>query len=301
MKRFPLLALLVVLWTSCSSSSRDTGPDHFPGAERGFVLVISENRTDTHDNPMLSDSQPVELESILTLYGRVARREGVEAIEFFADSIRYESKSPYVFNTFMSADTMYYSATGGSSAVDPNDPEYAAMLSCLFDGPALWVVLTEAGTPAVISHANDVCRSGEYARINAPVTLAAFLNRVPASGEKWFEMRSVPSFSSTGFHPEIEWYYRTAEITAATATVTVAADSTIENHTTVMPNGEEVRIVRDRFRVGGTLVIDREAGLPAEGELRVGESLNFVRPQASGMSVTREGRYTIRFELAPLP
>jgi hypothetical protein len=300
MIRLPLLALLLVIWASCSSSSRDTARGHLSSIERAFVLEISENRTDTRENPLLSGSQPVSMESISTLFGRVVRREGVEAITFFADSIRYQSKSPYIFNTFMSADTMYYSAPGGGSAIDPDDPEYAAMLSCLFDGPALWVTLTDAGTPSVINHSNDECRSGEYKRMNAPVTLAAFLNRVPAAGEKWYEMRSVPSFSSTGFHPEIEWYYRTAEITAATATVTVAADSTIENHTTVMPNGEEVRIVSDRFRVGGTLVIDREAGLPAEGELRISESLHFVRPRASGMSVTREGRYTIRFELSPL-
>ena len=95
----------------------------------------------------------------------------------------------------------------------------------------------------------------------------------------------------------IEWLYRTVDTTDYDATVTVAADSTFEDFTTHLKNGEEVTIVRDRIRIGGTMVIDRSTGLPKHAELRVGESLQMVRPHASGMVITREGQYTIRFTL----
>jgi hypothetical protein len=144
---------------------------------------------------------------------------------------------------------------------------------------------------------NDRCQSGEYERINAPVTLCAFLIPAPGGRDRWLDQRPSPSFSGVGFHPVIEWLYRTVATTDRDATVTVAADSTIENFTTHLKNGEEVVIIRDRIRIGGTMVIDRSTGLATHAELRVGESLQLVRPHASGMVLTKEGHYTIRFTL----
>jgi hypothetical protein len=144
---------------------------------------------------------------------------------------------------------------------------------------------------------NDDCHSGEYGRINAPVTLGAFLVGIPAHRDRWYDRRSLPSYSGVGFHPEIELLYRTVQTSEHEATVAIAADTTIENHSTLMKNGEEIVIVRDRIRLGGTITVDRSTRLPSRGELRIGESMRLVRPHAAGTVVIKEGFYKIRFSL----
>jgi hypothetical protein len=195
----------------------------------------------------------------------------------------------------MSADTMYYRSGAGGHAVDHREAAYDSMLSCVFGGAALRVDLDGAGAPHV-AHLNDRCECGLYERINAPVTLAAFLISPPDGRDRWHELRTSVSFSGVGFYPAVEWLYRVVRTTDRDASVTVAADSTIENYATRMKNGEEVMILRDRIRVGGTVVIDRSTGLATSGEIRVGESLHLSRPADPGV-LAREGRYTIRLSL----
>jgi hypothetical protein len=233
----------------------------------------------------------------MTLFGRVELTPTGAEVTFYADSILYESRSPRTLTTFMSADTMYYRSPGGGGAIDHHQVAYDLMLSCVFGGAALRVARDETGAPPKTEHLNADCPGGEYGSINLPVTLGAFLILAPERRDRWVERRPAPSYSGVGFHPVIEWLYRTVDSTDRDVTVTVAADSTIENFTTHFKSGEEINIVRDRIRVGGTMVIDRTTGLPKHGELRIGESLQLVRPDAAGVIITREGQYTVRFNL----
>jgi hypothetical protein len=303
------LVILFLVALACSPRpDRQERIDSAP-AERPFVLEISEYRTDRKKSPATGEGPTVVHESVLKLYGRVDRFEGGgprDVAVFYADSMTYDSRQPYVFRTFMSADTLYYASPTGQNMVDRiGDAAIDSMLSCVFGGPALSVFLSKSGEPDSMVHANERCRSGEYGRLNAPVTLSAFFVRQQATdltskdsaGNRWHERRVSPSFSGIGFYPEIDLLYRLIESTNHSVTVAVAADSTIENVRTRMPNGEEVVIVRDRFRVGGSLTIARASRLPHRGEIRIREALTLVRPNASGNVLDREGEYTLRFTL----
>jgi len=241
-------------------------------------------------------SPAATVDSEITLYGRTMAESG--SVTFFADSLRFDGRRPFAIQTFMSADTIYYQAAGGGSEIDHRDSELDSMLTCVFTGAALRVDLAADGTPISTTHPNERCRSGEYGRLNAPVTLCAFFARRENSGAvRWREVRPVPSFSGLGFYPEIEWLYREVETADGEATITIAADSTIENHETRMPNGEEVVIQRDRIRLGGTLVIDRSTGLPKRGDLRVWESMTLSPRDGTGTTVTKKGEYTISLSI----
>jgi len=274
--------------------------------EHSFVLTVAEYRTDRRSSPATGESPEVTSKSVLTLYGRVdTSQDGSgKVVTFYADSLSYDSQRPFVFQTFMSADTMYYSARGGRQAIDQTrDAELDTMLSCVFGGPALSAYMSQVGAPDSTIHTNEGCRCGEYERINAPVTLGAFLFGWHAaalsgdSGRRWRELRPVPTFSGIGFHPEIYLLYRLANTADGSSTVSVAADSTMENLETRMKNGEEVLILRDRIRVGGTLTVVHETGLTNAGEIRIREALKLVRPNAGGIVVEKQGEYTIRFSL----
>lgn len=296
---------LVLSSLACATPPSGSGSEGAPATSRTFNLVIIENRTDRRETVVAGESPSVTIESELTLSGRFDASGGSRVLTFYADSISLDSRQPYVYQTFMSADTMFYRSAGVVGVIDRSQTaEFDSMLSCLFRGPALKVFLSGSGVPDSSVHANERCRSGEYDRINAPVTIRAFLIRrsrggpgTNGGGGRWRESFPVPSFSGVGFCPSIEILYRVAKTTESTTTVTVAADTTIEDHRTTMKNGEEVIIARDRFRVGGTLVVDNATGLTRSGELRIRESLELVRPHASGMVMTKDGEYTIRFEL----
>lgn len=303
------LVILFLVALACSPRPDRQEPIDPPEAETLFVLEISEYRTDRKKSPATGEGPTVVHESVLKLYGRVDDFAGDgprDVVVFYADSITYDSRQPYVFRTFMSADTLHYASPTGQNVIDRlGDAAIDSMLSCVFGGPAMRVFLSESGEPDSTDHVNERCRSGEYGRINAPVTLSAFLVRQQATdltskgsaGNRWRERRVAPSFSGIGFYPEIDVLYRLIESDDHSVTVAVTADSTIENFRTRMPNGEEVVIVRDRFRVGGSLTIARASRLPHKGELRIREALTLVRPNASGNVLDREGEYTLRFTL----
>lgn len=296
--RLPAIPALVALLTlACASSKRDTPSAAQSSDVRKFELTMLVERTDSRKSLWSDESQAVTSKSEMTLFGRVELRQADYLVTYYADSIRFDNREPFEFQTFMSADTMYYRASGGESRIDHRTAEFQSMLSCVFEGPALRIERDESGAPGSTIHLNDDCNSGEYDRINAPVTLGAFLTRVPAHRDRWHERRSLPSYSGVGFHPEIELLYRMVQSSEYEVTVAIAADTTIENHSTLMKNGEEVVIVRDRIRLGGTITVDRSTRLPTSGELRIGESMRMVRPHASGMVVVKEGLYRIRFSL----
>lgn len=296
--------LLILTLFACTPPKGGVSNDASP-AGGPFVLTIAENRTDRRDTFATGESPAVTVESELTLSGRVDVSDAHRVLTFYADSIEFYSRQPFAFRTFMSADTMYYRSGGGTGVIDrKSTAEYDSMLSCLFRGPALQVFLSMPGAPDSTVHTNERCRSGEYSRINAPVTIHALLvsrdqGALGTGGNdgRWREARSAPSFSGIGFHPSIQFLYRVVKTTDESVTVAVAADTTIENHRTVMKNGEEVFISRDRFRIGGTLVVNRATGLTRSGELRIRESVELIRPHASGMVINKEGEYTIRLSI----
>jgi hypothetical protein len=262
-----------------------------------FELTVLTTRTDKRKSNVSAESPAVTSESEMTLFGRVLTSGAGAAVTFYADSILLQSIKPFAFQAFMSADTMYSRSPTGTGAIDQNDAAYDTMLACVFGGAALNFARDRSGAPQDTQHMNDLCQSGIYQSFNTPTTLRAFLVPTPDEGDRWHDRRPSPSFSGVGFHPEIDWLFRTVRSTDSLVTLTVVADSTIEDYKTTMNNGEEVLIVRDRIRIGGTMSIDRSNGLPRRAELRIGESLRLVRPHASGMVITREGHYTIRFEL----
>ena len=290
MKRLASPFFLVL--ASCAASV--PAPDGDPSR---FELTVLTTRTDTRKSHLTDKSPAVTSESELTLFGRVESSGGGAEVTFYADSILYHSLKPFAFQTFMSADTMYYRSSTGTGTIDHKEAVYDSMLSCVFGGAALRVTRDRSGAPKDVDHLNDRCQSGEYESINAPITLCAFLVRTPDDGDRWHDRKPSPSFSGVGFHPEIDWLFRAVRTTDSETTVTVAADTTIEDYETVMKNGEEILVVRDWIRIGGTMSIDRSTGLPRLAELRIGESLRLIRPHASGMVVTREGHYTIRFSV----
>jgi hypothetical protein len=296
--RSPTVAALFALWAiACASSTRNgTAVVQHPPA-RPFQLTIVIERTDSRLSAVSDGTQVVKSESETTLFGRAEFQPTGGAVTFYADSIRHHSREPFEFHTFMSADTMYYLAGGRGGEIDHRRAEYDSMLWCVFVGPVLRIDRDESGLPGATIQLKGDCRSGEYERINAPVTLSAFLMRTATDHDRWHERRPLPSYSGVGFHPEIDLLYRTVRATQREATVTIAADTTIENLSTRMKNGEEVVVVRQRIRLGGTMTVDRSTGFAARGELRIGESLRMARPHASGMIVLREGLYRIRFSL----
>lgn len=261
-----------------------------------FELSIHERRVDSRSSPATGEIPPVEQELLIRLYGHAAQHGGIHT--FFADSLALESRKPFVYTTFMSADTVYYESGQGRNVVDRRDsPELESMLGCLFGGTAVGITTNEYGAPDSVTNPAAACGSGEYGRINAGVTLSAFFAGSGGHGRRWRARRPVPSFSGTGYHPEIDYLYRIVETTDESVRVSVAADTTVSDVDFTMKNGEVVMIASNRFRVGGTLLVGRDGGLARSGELRIREEQTLVRQNAGGQIIRRTGEYTVRFSL----
>jgi hypothetical protein len=240
------------------------------------------------------------------MYGRVATGPRDKSDHtFYVDSLSLDRRRPFAYQTFMSADTIYYRSDTGQNVIDRDGSDgLGEMLKCLFDGPALRVRAGGSGRPDSVEHFNESCRSGEYSHINTPVTLAAFFFGSPGPGaggtaDRWSENRVAPSFSGTGFHPTIRWLYRVVDSRDKTDRITITADTTLQDVSFIMNNGERATIVIDRFRVGGTLSIEDGRSLPLWGELRIREELTLLRHNAGGQIIDKLGDYTIRFRLIP--
>lgn len=269
-----------------------------------FCLTVTEVREERKNAPDMTPMPDLTFESEMTLFGRLRVRavEGRKTVVVYADSLLFDSRSPYVFRTFMSIDTMCYDAPGGQSAINRRQiAKYDSMLTCVFDGPALEVRYSEMGVLEAVEHFNASCESGEYDRLNLPVTLGAFLPDSAMLGgggmTQWRECRAVPSFSGVGFYPSLDMSYRVVDVKNGKVTIVVSADSTIDEHRTRMKNGEDIVILSDRLRVGGTLVIDTVFGIPRSGEIRVRELLELLRPRVSHAVSTKNGEYSIRFSI----
>jgi hypothetical protein len=201
----------------------------------------------------------------------------------------------------MSADTMYYDAREGRSIVDRKQiDKYDVMLACVFSGPALRAVYRQTGALDSINHLKDQCESGQYDRVNLPVTLGIFLpDSAALRGEengRWVERRELPSFSGVGFHPRLDFAYRIVKIEDETRTIVVSADSTVRDHHIRMKNGEEAVILSDRLRAGGTLVTNASLGISQSGEIRIKETMELLRPKAGHAVIKKTCEYTIRFQ-----
>jgi hypothetical protein len=293
-----LIALLCACGTSRTPQTGATDPATGPVSERFFQLLIHEMRTDSRRSPATGQVPPVEQELVLRLSGRVV--DDGPVITFFADSLAVEGKKPFPYQTFMSADTIYYLTETGPGAINrTGSAGLDSMLNCLFGGITVRIRTGGDGLPDSVLDAAAGCGSGEYSRLNAAVTLASFVPGWRDGSRRWRVQRPVPSYSGTGYHPEVVFLYRSSGSQSDNRRVSVTADTTVTDVAHTMKNGEVVTIASDRFRVGGTMAAGAGGGPLASGELRIREEQTLVRINAGGQIIDRLGEYTIRLSLSP--
>jgi len=303
-----MIPFLVIASLAAWAAGPVSSPSRAPG-ETGewarvgvpFSLSISERREEQRDPSAPDGKSKIVFETQLTLHGRFVREDmnGRRALAVCADSITFVSRRPLAYRTFLSADTMYYHAPGGRAVIDPTAlPAVDTMLACLFCGPALRAHLAAGGAVDSLQYLKAECQSGEFQRVNMPVTLGFFLPDSPTlaaeEGARWLALRNLPLFSGVPFHPAAEIRWHAVDTDHGQATVVFSADSTFGRRKTTLANGEEAVIIRDRVRVGGTLVLERVAALPVSGEVRIRERMEILRPQLGPDPVIKYGEYTIR-------
>jgi hypothetical protein len=266
-----------------------------------FSLSVSELREERRDPSTPSRKSTIVFETQLTLHGRFVREntENRAALAVFADSMTFASRRPLAYRTFLSADTMYHHAPGGTAEVDRADaPAIDSMLACLFGGPAFRAHLGSGSAIDSLEHLNSDCLSGEYRRMNLPVTLGFFLPDpqwlAAEEGARWQAPRVPPLFSGVDFRPAVEFQWQAVAVALGQVTVVFSADSTFGRRQTTLAKGEEAVITRDRILAGGTIVLDRETALPVSGEVRIREHMEMLRPQLGPDVFTKSGEYTIR-------
>jgi hypothetical protein len=278
-------------------------PAVLPADTLVFSLTVSEHREEYKDASRMDEPPDATISADYVLFGRIRPRGcGGRTAVVFADSIVYKSRSPLVLSTFMSADTMYYRARGGTAPVNRSEmSDYDSMLTCLFNGPAMLVEYTSADDISSVTHFKGHCQGGQYGHINLPVTMSFFMPDSSAlHGEKnnrWKRTAAVPSFSGLGFHPRLRLSCRIVDAQNGSRTLSVNGDSTIVDHQTTTPNGEEVAIMSGRFRLGGTFTTDRAIGLCRSGEIRIRETMELSRPRVSHTVTAKSCDYTIRFRI----
>jgi len=296
---FLVIASLAAWAAAPMPSPRDTTECAPAGVP--FSLSISERREEQRDTSAPDGKREIVFETQITLHGRFVREDmnGRRVLAVCADSIVFVSRRPLAFRTFLSADTMYYHAPGGRAVVDRRDvPAVDTMLACLFGRPALRAHLAAGGAVDSLHYLNAECQSGEFQRMNLPVTLGFFLPDPPSlaaqEGARWRALRILPLFSGVAFHPAAEFRWHAVATATGQTTIVFSADSTFVRQQTKLANGEEAVILRDRIRAGGTLVLERETALPVSGEVRIRERMEILRPQLGPNPVIKYGEYTIR-------
>lgn len=268
-----------------------------------FSLTISEHRDEHKDAAFMDETPDVTFRSEYTLYGRIRPRvQGRHDAVVFADSILYDRRSPLALSTFMSADTMYYRASGGTTAIDRRGiPAYDSMLTCLFEGAALIARYTDGGGVADLIHLKEQCQSGQYGHINLPVTMGIFMpDSATLRGEinqRWRKIVDLPSFSGVGFYPRMALTYRIVDDDGRSRVLSVYGDSTITDCRTRKKTGEALVIVSDRIRVGGTIKTDPALGLCRSGEIRIRETMQVLLPDSNQPALGKKCEYAIRLQI----
>jgi hypothetical protein len=292
-----LTLLLLLLPQDSFTQSKDS-------EERMFSLSIREHRREERTSLHGSDPMWIEFESELILYGHLDTEILGDSIVIttFNDSMQFKSVLPYIFETFMSRDTLHYSSDARRNVASSGFAEmYDTMLTCVFEGPALKIHLRDSNERNSVTHLKEDCGSGEYTRLDLQYALGLFFAGawVPSLTEdsRWLETISIPPYSRLGYRPTVLAQARIVQIKDGVATTVVSSDTTLSNIHTVLPNGETATITQDAVHLGGTLFLTQETGLPLKGEIRIEEAMQINRPNLSDRSIEKECAYILRFRL----
>jgi hypothetical protein len=298
---------LLINFEACRASCQKQVP---------FSISIHEEREEQRIEPLSDSTVPVSFETDVVLYGRIGYREEATPHIFvtFNDSIRFKTKQPFPFESFMSRDTMYSEAEIGPKVSQKNEPaRYDSTLACIFSGPALEITRTAptqtqdgrritsgGGVQYIATDLKGECGSGQYAHIKAAVSLGVFFVATPVGqmhrGSSWRVTKIIPSFSGLHFYPEIPISFKAVATESSRLTVVFTADTTLEDISETLPNGRVISILEDRIHVGGTFVLNRETGLTEKGECRVEENISFLRPDVSNRIGTKNCNYILRLK-----
>ncbi len=293
-----ILAVSGVLAACGLSRAPSTAPTPF----LPFELRVREMRTETIFRAAEDSLVTGAFQSSLGYFGRLQPPRGddpaIAAVH--TDSLEFVSDLPFRFTAHILRDTVEVTPEGkGLAAPTGMLDSDRAMLACLFDGPALRIILSgEAEQDSTaIEDLKSGCAGGLYRRLDLAHTLGAFVFVTPArvtpaaddeSGGAWETTEIRPSFSGLGHLPQVTWSYRIAGVREDSerpdAVIEIACDTTLTHLRTVMPNGETADIIADRIRVSGSLREWRGIPFFHQGTIRIEESVRYVRP-ALGPSV----------------
>lgn len=284
---FALLLLLALAWPQVGASGS--------GAEN-FTLTVEEDRVEIREVGLSAAPVEVEMRSALTLYGRIAWKDGRYLT--FNDSLVFTSDYPAYYRSFMSADTMYAASKLGTKGVAKGGYSvYDSLLLCLFTGPALEYRPALKGASR-IRDLKRTCSSGEYTRLNPPVSLGAFL-LPPLTTARDSCTIALPSFSGLRFFPSIRVERRRLERGPAETTVVLLADTTFKDRQVSLGFGDTFVILEDKIHLGGSMIMAPGEDIPRRGEVRVEEKISYLH-QRSGATKNRKNCFFIlRFKRIP--
>jgi hypothetical protein len=302
-KLFPLFLFLLTAGEAPADSAD----------QRVFTLTIQEKRSEQVVTPGESSTVPAEFETNSMLHGRIIVPDQTLApLAACTDSIRIATSMPFPFESFLSRDTLYYRAEGKPTVINKQiDAVIDSMLRCVFEGPALLISMREksessfsdrrtgeAPRARTVTDQKPECGSGEYSRLNLPVSLGFFFPHLPrpVNDYRWRQRKTLPSFSGLHFFPEIEISLRIVKVEGAELTVVFTADTTFEDLRLTMPSGEEIDLLEDAIHIGGTFFIDSHSGVTVKGELRIDEEITYLRPRVSTMPASKDCSYLLRLK-----
>lgn len=277
-------------------------PEQLRNQAYSFSLTLKDYRQEDRASFVDSDPLSLEFESEFQLYGRL--HENALANRFvytiYNDSLLYRSVQPLRFKTFMSGDTIHYASQEGPNFLNRSYSEsHDSMLACLFGGPALEIESRPAEPGLGLNLLREDCRSGEYKRLDPSGAFGLFFANVhPADlkkGHRWQEYKFCPGYSGLGFRPFLRLDGRIVLTGGDEATAVLSVDTTCSNVQLKLPNGENATILTESLRIGGTLVLDIRTGCPLRGEVRIEETVKYLRPRLSERVLEKEGSYILRW------
>jgi hypothetical protein len=283
--------------------------------ERPFSLTIQEKRFEEVVTPGADSTVPADFETDSSVWGRITVPDTPSGtVHTFTDSIAIATTQPFPFETFMSRDTLYYRAEGKPNIIGKRiDAITDSMLACVFEGPSLEISAVTgeraaldardgAGSivPRAISHIKPDCKSGEYSRLRLPLSLGFFFIGMPRpgtdSGYIWEELKPLPSYSGLLFFPDLVISLRIVRVTDEAVTVVLSSDTTFTTRKLTMPSGEQIDLLEDGIHIGGTVILDPSSGVPTTGELRIDETISYLRPRLSTLPASKRCSYLLRLK-----
>lgn len=285
------------------------------GTIRSFTFTIQEHRYEEVVTPGARETVPAEFQTESTVSGHFSMQESSPGTLFACiDSIMISNTQPFPFETFMSLDTLYYRAENKPNIIGKRiDAITDSMLHCVFDGPSLKISTnspasgrpggeTAAGPPLprTVTHQKPDCGSGEYSRLNLPVSLGFFFTALPGEtagrGFAWNERKALPSYSGLQYHPDLGISLRIVERRENSVTIVLNTDTTVTNQRLTMPRGETIDLLQDRIHLGGTVIVDADSGIVITGELRIEEEISYLRARLSTVPASKRCSYLLRLK-----